>query len=182
VIYERLRRQLQKRSAKSASRQRHEGEDAARRFLWAIRSVRERIEQIDNVWAAKLGVTGPQWLILAALADVTYDAGTPVNKLAKTLHVDPSFITTQTKLLERSGLLIRKPSADDARVVLISVTQKFRKSWENLSGARYNAHRFVFSKFSISEIERLTKILAELESSLKKAAMLADIDADKDFP
>jgi DNA-binding MarR family transcriptional regulator len=170
-------KQLQKR--KIAGKQRHDSEAAVRRFLWAIRSVCEQVEQIDNVWAAKMGITGPQWLILTALADASDDRGTAVNRLAKALHVDPSFITTQTKLLERSGLLTRKPSAEDARVVLISTTGKFQKSWKELSSQRNTIHRLVFSKFGADDIDRLTTVLAEVESSLKIAATLAHLDTNE---
>ena len=135
--------------------------------------------QIDNVWAAKLGITGPQWLILSALADANDNSGAPVNKLAKTLRVDPSFITTQTKLLEQSGLLVRKASTEDARVVLIRASDKFLKLWEELSSRRLNVHRFVFSKLQVGDINRLTEVLSKIDSSLKIAATLTDLDADE---
>ena len=39
----------------------------------------------------------------------------------------------------------------------------------------------MFSKFGVDEIDRLTTILSELESSLKMAVSLANLEADENF-
>ncbi len=150
---------------------------SVRRFFWAIRSVYSQLKRLDDVWAAKLGITGPQWLIMSALSD--FESGTPVNRLATALNVDPSFITTQTQILEKLGLLVRKPSAEDARVVLISPTARFRKSWDELSVRRLKLHNFIFSGFGPSETDRLIASLSQIESSLEKAAKLTELNADE---
>jgi MarR family transcriptional regulator, organic hydroperoxide resistance regulator len=150
---------------------------SVRRFFWAMRSVYAQLDRLDNVWAVKLGISGPQWLIMAALTEV--GGGVPVNKLAKTLGVDPSFITTQTKTLENRGLLVRKPSPEDARVVLISPTARFRKSWDELSLRRSKLHTIVFSDLSPPEIDRVIGVLSQIELSLEKAARLVELDADQ---
>jgi DNA-binding MarR family transcriptional regulator len=176
---------LQKRSSKpglkGAANNGLPEEAVVRRFLWAIQSLCVQVERVDNVWASKLGVTGPQWLILTALADDSEAAGIPVNKLAKYLHVDPSFITTQTKILERIGLLVRRSSAEDARVVLIGPTDKFWKLWHQLSPRRTNLHNFVFSGLSDKDLERVTTMLLELGLCLEKAATLTALDAESGF-
>ena len=43
-----------------------------------------------------------------ALADLDQADGVPVNVVSKKLHVDSSFVTTQSKLLEKKGFLRRK--------------------------------------------------------------------------
>ena len=44
--------------------------------------------------------------------------------VASRLRVHAGFVTNQTKILEKQDLLIRLPSPDDARFVLMSLTQK----------------------------------------------------------
>jgi len=91
--------------------------DIARQFAWEIAAINVHLQEIRYFWAKALGVSGPQWMILMALADLDQGAGVPVKVVSKMLHVDPSFVTTQSKMLEKKGFMRRKTSGDDARVV-----------------------------------------------------------------
>src|SRR3954452_13548329 len=91
--------------------------DIARQFAWEIAAINVHLEEIRYFWAKALGISGPQWMILVALADLDQNDGVPVNVVSKKLHVDSSFVTTQSKLLEKKGFLRRKPSTEDARIV-----------------------------------------------------------------
>jgi DNA-binding MarR family transcriptional regulator len=152
-----------------------------RSLLWTIRSVGIQIDRINEIWASKLGITGPQFLILAALADANEENGTRVNRLAKALDVDPSFVTTQTKILEKSGLLIRKPSAEDARVVLIRPSERLRKMWNELSLRRIKLHNTVFSRLGGTNVDQVRMKLSELEAVIQIAATLTELNADGEF-
>jgi DNA-binding IscR family transcriptional regulator len=44
-------------------------------------------------------------MILTALAELDRGEGVPVNIVSKTLFVDPSFVTTQSKMLEEKGIV-----------------------------------------------------------------------------
>ena len=60
-------------------------------------------------------------MILMALADLDKGDGVPVKVVSKMLHVDPSFVTTQSKLLEKKGFMRRKSSQDDANVIALAM-------------------------------------------------------------
>src|SRR6201985_446709 len=94
-------------------------QDLVRRFTWEVASINVHLQEIRYFWAKTLGISGPQWMILMALADLDEKDGVPVNAVSKKLHVDSSFVTTQSKLLEKKGFLRRKTSAEDARIVLM---------------------------------------------------------------
>src|SRR5206468_413292 len=83
-------------------------QDVIRRFTWVIASMNVHLEELRYFWAKTLGISGPQWMILMALADLDHDDGVPVNAVSKKLHVDSSFVTTQSKLLEKKGFLRRR--------------------------------------------------------------------------
>jgi DNA-binding MarR family transcriptional regulator len=87
-------------------------------------------EDIRYFWAKTLGVSGPQWLILMALADLPRAEDTRVDVVARMLDVDPSFVTTRSKMLEKKGFVRRTISEVDAQVVQISLTDK---SYEHLA-------------------------------------------------
>jgi MarR family transcriptional regulator, organic hydroperoxide resistance regulator len=157
---------------KDTTRQRAiENLDIIKRFTLEISSINCHLEEVRQFWGKTLGITGPQWMILMAVSDLDKDHGVPVNVVSKLLHVDPSFVTTQSKLLEQKDLLRRGPSPDDARVVRLSLTDKTRKHLASLA-EEYKAFRTcVFSEFSEKELAAFTVKLATLNSRLEKACL-----------
>src|SRR6201998_3466172 len=137
-------------------------QDAVRHFTWAIAAINVHLEELRYFWAKALGISGPQWMILMALADMDQADGVPVNAVSKKLHVDSSFVTTQSKLLEKKGFLRRKTSPEDARVVQMSLTDKTYKHMANLASQQENLNAFIFAEFGDSELEEFTGRLTSL--------------------
>ena len=108
-------------------------QDVIRRFTWEIASISVHLEELRHFWAKTLGISGPQWMIIMALADLDKGEGVPVNAVSKLLHVDPSFVTTQSKLLEKKGFVRRKNSTEDARIVNMSLSDMTYKHLANLA-------------------------------------------------
>src|SRR3954452_8162217 len=99
-------------------------QDIVRRFTWEIASINVHLQELRYFWAKALGISGPQWMILMAIFDLEEKDGVPVNVVSKKLHVDSSFVTSQSKMLEKKGFLRRKTSTADARIVQMSLTDK----------------------------------------------------------
>lgn len=51
--------------------------------MWEIRSINVCLEELRQFQANMLGITGPQWMILMALADLERENGVPVNVVSK---------------------------------------------------------------------------------------------------
>jgi DNA-binding MarR family transcriptional regulator len=151
-------------------------EDLIRRFTWSIAAIGVHLEELRYFWAKTLGVSGPQWMILMALADLDQGEGVPVNVVSKKLHVDSSFVTTQSKLLEKKGFLRRKTSPEDARVVQMSLTDKTYKHMANLASQQENLNAFIFAEFGDSELEEFTGRLTSLQNRLEKACVRVTLD------
>src|SRR5437899_2707639 len=151
------RRVLRKRGrlGKTATR----NQDTIRRFTWVIASISVHLEELRYFWAKTLGISGPQWMILMALADIDQNDGVPVNVVSKKLHVDSSFITTQSKLLEKKGFLRRKASTEDARVVQMSLTDKAYKQLAGLAAQQEALNEFIFAELSNKQLDELTNTL-----------------------
>ena len=145
--------------------------DIARRFAWEIAAINVHLQEIRYFWAKTLGVSGPQWMILMALADLDQGEGVPVKVVSKMLHVDPSFVTTQSKMLEKKGFMRRKTSADDARVVQMSLTDKTYKHIAALASQQEELNNFIFGEFSDRELREFTGKLAALKNRLEKASL-----------
>lgn len=145
--------------------------DIARQFAWEIAAINVHLQEIRYFWANALGVSGPQWMILMALADLDQGEGVPVKVVSKMLHVDPSFVTTQSKLLEKKGFMRRKTSGEDARVVQMSLTDKTYKHIAALASKQEELNNFIFAEFSDRELGEFTGKLAALKERLEKACL-----------
>src|SRR5499425_2635915 len=139
-------------------------QDTIRRFTWVIASISVHLEELRYFWAKTLGISGPQWMILMALADMDQDDGVPVNAVSKKLHVDSSFVTTQSKLLEKKGFVRRKSSSQDARIVQMSLTDKTYKHLASLAAQQEALNDFIFAEFSDQQLEEFNSKLSALES------------------
>src|SRR6516162_2644510 len=151
-------------------------QDVVRRFTWVIASINVHLEELRHFWAKTLGISGPQWLILMALVDLDQDDGVPVNAVSKKLHVDSSFITTQSKLLEKKGFLRRKTSAEDARIVQMSLTDKTYKHLAGLASQQEALNDFIFAEFNERELDDLNGKLTTLQRRLEKATLKVVVD------
>ena len=151
-------------------------QDTARQFAWEIAAINVHLQEIRYFWAKALGISGPQWMILMALADLDQGEGVPVKVVSKMLHVDPSFVTTQSKMLEKKGFMRRKTSGDDARVVQMSLTDKTYKHIAGLASQQEELNNFIFAEFSDRELSEFTAKLAALKTRLEKACLKVAMD------
>jgi MarR family transcriptional regulator, organic hydroperoxide resistance regulator len=151
-------------------------QDNIKRFTWVIASINVHLEELRYFWAKTLGISGPQWMILMALADMDQDDGVPVNVVSKKLHVDSSFITTQSKLLEKKGFLRRKSSTEDARIVQMSLTDKTYKHLASLASQQEALNDFIFAEFNDQQLDEFTTKLSALKNRLEKACLKVVVD------
>ncbi len=151
-------------------------QDAIRRFSWEIASISAHLEELRHFWAKTLGISGPQWMIIMALADHDQGEGVAVNVVSKMLHVDPSFVTTQSKLLEKKGFVRRKTATEEARIVKMSLTDKTSKHMANLAAQQESLNQFIFTEFDDGGLADLTEKLAAIKRRLEKARLKVMVD------
>jgi MarR family transcriptional regulator, organic hydroperoxide resistance regulator len=144
--------------------------DAVLRFAREIATINVHLDELRYFWAKRIGISGPQWMILMAISELDQGEGVAVNAAAKRLHVDPSFVTTQSKLLEKKGFMRRKPAPDDARVVRMSLTAKTSEQFAELEAQQAQVFGFIFEEFDARELSTFTDKLAGLKDRFEKAS------------
>ncbi|WP_316186389.1 MULTISPECIES: MarR family winged helix-turn-helix transcriptional regulator [unclassified Bradyrhizobium] len=144
--------------------------DAILRFAREISTINVHLEELRYFWAKRIGISGPQWMILMAISELDQGEGVAVNAAAKRLHVDPSFVTTQSKLLEKKGFMERKPAPNDARVVRMSLTAKTSEQFAELEAQQAQIFGFIFEEFDARELATFTDKLAGLKDRFEKAS------------
>ncbi len=147
---------------------------------WALVETLESISKLMNethsFWAAPLDVTVPQWGILNAINALDTGGGVRVAEVARRVRVDPSFVTAQTKMLEKQRLVERKPSELDGRVVLMKLTDEATVGIEKIGRKRSDLNEFLFSDFEAGELETLLQAFRILEKRFSKAAHVLALD------
>jgi MarR family transcriptional regulator, organic hydroperoxide resistance regulator len=85
------------------------------RLLW---SIEHGLQRTSKSMQAKLGITGPQRLVLLI---VSRSPGISPGELARVVRLHPSTITGVLQRLERKKLLVRKQDPSDSRRVHLHV-------------------------------------------------------------
>jgi DNA-binding MarR family transcriptional regulator len=95
-----------------------------RQLVYDLLTISVRMETAREHLAQRIGVSGPQYSVLVAIAQLQGEAGVSVGKVAQVLHVSSAFITTETGRLARLGLLVKATNPDDRRGVLLRLTAR----------------------------------------------------------
>lgn len=141
-------------------------------LTWALVSMGVHLAELRHFWARALGVSGTQWLILTALFELDQEGdGVPVNAVSKKTLVQSNFVTTQSKILEKKGLLRRRRSGDDARIVQLSLTDRAYKALATLSSRHESLNEFIFAELNERQLEELTNALTSLDNRFQKAGL-----------
>jgi len=147
-------------------------------FQWDIAAISAHLEDIRRVWAKALGVSGPQWMILMAIGDLDPGTGVSVNDVSIKIQVRSTFVTMETKMLEKAGLVSRVSSPHDRRVVLMSLTEKARKGIAFLSARRRKVDDTIYADLKSDKLEDTMKMLSIVRRRIEKAALQIAIEQD----
>lgn len=148
----------------------------AQDLFLTIGSIAKFFSDTQSVWAKSLGMTNPQWQIVTVIIDMDVGTGVSVADVAKKLRVDPSFVTAQTKLLEKAGHIRRVPSKKDGRVVLMSLSDRARKQIASLQARQQTLTEFLLSDLGDEEIIAMLESSKKLERRFAKALHLLAIN------
>lgn len=146
-----------------------------RRAVWNFASIGNYLEDMRRRCAKVIGVSAPQWQIMMAINDLDAGQGVSVVEVAAKMHAMANFVTTQSKLLEKRGLLERVPSTTDARVVLMSLSERAHEEMAKLFDRWVELHNFMFSDFDAASLQDLNTKL-ELLKKRSEAVSSRTID------
>jgi DNA-binding MarR family transcriptional regulator len=91
-----------------------------------------RLEEVRDFSTKVLGIHGPQWMIVMALQRLDRGEGATLQAIADLLQVNPTFVTSNSRLLERKGL-VRAIARDDGAIVMLSLTGQARQHLAELA-------------------------------------------------
>lgn len=99
-----------------------------RELITNLHVMAQQLIELRAYLAKELGLTGPQFSLLLAVAHAQKEEGLEeginVTRLARQLRVTPAFVTTEAGKLIRMRLLAKRGSKVDRRGVLLSMTER----------------------------------------------------------
>ena len=96
-------------------------------------TIAARMEMVRTHLGRRLGITGPQYSLMVAVAHLQGQTGVSVGALAEALHVSSAFVATETGKLGRRGFLLKRTNPQDRRSVLLSIAPAGRLKLDRLS-------------------------------------------------
>ena len=93
-----------------------------RALVHDLLTVSTRMEIVRAHLGDRIGMSGPQYSVLIAVAHLQEADGVSVGAVAEALHVSNAFIASETGKLAQRGLLDKRTNPNDRRGVLVSMS------------------------------------------------------------
>ncbi|MGA7221111.1 MAG: MarR family winged helix-turn-helix transcriptional regulator [Candidatus Sulfotelmatobacter sp.] len=151
-----------------------------RKLLYDFFTVSARLETMRRYLGERLGLTGPQYSIIMAVAELQGQSGVSVGRVGEYLHVTGTFVTMESGKLIKKDFLEKRPDLQDRRVSLLSLAPKGIEALQSLFPELQQINDVFFELDSRAEFERLCKSLEKLVGNAQRA--LALVNATRDDP
>jgi DNA-binding MarR family transcriptional regulator len=96
-------------------------------------TIANRMEIVRAHLGERMGISGPQYSVLVAVAHLQGERGVSVGTVAQAMHVSSAFIASETGKMARLGLLLKRPNPHDRRGVLLSLALAGRLKIDRVS-------------------------------------------------
>ncbi len=157
-------------------------DDRLRALLHALFVTAARFEDVRGAFGRRIGASGPQYTILAAIAErqgavAGNGVGIGIRALADHLHVAPSHITTEVNKLAALGLVEKRANPTDGRGVLVRMTRAGEAALDRLGAFRRAINDILFEGIGRAEFQTLARMFERLLVNTERALDRIHLDA-----
>jgi DNA-binding MarR family transcriptional regulator len=133
------------------------------RLLW---SIEHHLQSASKLMASRLGITGPQRLVLKVVAEYP---GISAKEVADVVRLHPSTITGILQRLISKGLLLRARDPVDTRRVRLRVEPSARRYTRRASGTVEEAVERALKRMPAASVDAARDVLVAIITSLESA-------------
>ena len=144
-------------------------DDRLRAMLHALFVTGSRFEDVRGAFGRRIGASGPQYTILAAIAERQHAEGAGIRALADHLHVAPSHITTEVNKLAALGLVEKRANPRDGRGVLVRLTRAGEATLDRLGPFRREINDILFDGMDRAEFQTLARLFERFLVNTERA-------------
>jgi len=144
-----------------------------RQLIWDISAISAYMMRIADLLGKRIGVSGSQWITLMAIESLSSEEGVSVRDVAAMLNVDGSFVSAQSKILEKRNLIRRKAAkGKDRRLVLLSLTDSAVEKMNGLESSKRALELHVRGELEVESLRDLSNELLTMRRRLGRAMLL----------
>jgi MarR family transcriptional regulator, organic hydroperoxide resistance regulator len=132
-------------------------------------TISARMELVRQHLGGRMGIGGPQYSLLVAVAHLQGDSGASVTAVAKALHVSSAFIASETGKLAQRGLVLKRTNPHDRRGVLLSIAPAGRIEIGRIGAEIRTINDLFFGALDRKAFDALSAVIGALVLSSRKA-------------
>lgn len=143
-----------------------------RKLVYDFFTVSARMEEVRRHLGRRVGVTGPQYSLIMAVAELQGRDGVSVGRVAEYLHVTGTFVTTESGKLSKEGFLGKRPDIQDRRLSLLFIAPKGQRALNSLFPELQQINDILFELDSRTDFEGLCQVFERLVGNGQRALAL----------
>jgi len=151
-----------------------------RTLVCDLLTVAARMDAVREHFGKRLGISGPQYTMLVAIAHFQGTNGISAGALAQLLHASSAFVASETGKLVRRHLLVKRVNPVDRRGVLVSVSPAGQQKLDRMTAEVRAVSDIFFGALDNEAFLALCNTASALVDSSGKAAR--DISSMKGVP
>lgn len=144
-----------------------QNEDLDRSFGFLVHDIARLQRKVFDRRASSLGLTKPQWSVLAHLAR---HEGISQAGLAEILEVEPITLTRHIDRLQEAGWVERRPDPNDRRIRRLHLTEQAFPILDQLRPMAAATREDALADLTQTERERLIDVLLVIKENLSAKA------------
>ncbi len=130
-----------------------------RQLIYALTSLSLLMGRNRQRFAAYMGVSDPQYIMIALIAETP---GVTIGKVAEQLSVSSQFVTIEVGKLVKNNIVEKRPNERDRRSMILNLTAKGKNLLRELAPLRRKTNDLMFRSLT----EERAKVLKEIISTL----------------
>ena len=145
-------------------------------------TIATRMQRVREHLGRRIGISGPQYSLMVAVAHLQNDTGVSVGTVAQALHVSSAFVASETGRMARRGLLLKRTNPHDRRGVLLSLAPAGRLKIDRLAAEIRAVNDLFFGGLDARSFAALSVAAAALVTGSSKAVQYLDAMEKKPRP
>jgi DNA-binding MarR family transcriptional regulator len=144
-------------------------DERLRQLVYDLLTIATRMNLLREHLGRGMGLSGPQYSVLMAIAQLQGRIGVGVGTVAKRLHVSSAFIATETGKLSQIGLVIKRANPKDRRGVLLSLSRSAQALIERNRDEIRATNDAFFCNLSRKEFIAMSSTMASVVQGSRRA-------------
>ena len=149
-------------------------DDAFRQLVHDLLTISTHMQAVRDGIGELVGLTGPQYSIVMAVAQLAGEVGVTAKDLAAHLHVSPPFVTVETGKLIRSGYLEKRSDTEDRRRVRLRLSPAGEQAIDRLTPELRDINDELFGALDATGFGRLRQLTADMVPHAQAAVAMLD--------